>query len=171
MQKQETRPNTQYENMIQYQIRKVVIDPPKTQDLISNKYDIIPNPQSCVWPRHKTLYPMMMQKQNTNQKEYSMSIFCVKWKWKCGCLVRKYQCQHYHSVKMGISYQQHRIAIGCFNGRSLPSRRGELNPSAPSGVWQGLFLCHLVFSLWKLVSIILNVTKIFSFNIITGLLR
>ena len=45
MQKQETRPNTQYENMIQYQIRKVVIDPPKTQDLISNKYDIIPNPQ------------------------------------------------------------------------------------------------------------------------------
>ena len=41
MQKQETRPNTQYENMIQYQIRKVVIDPPKTQDLISNKYDII----------------------------------------------------------------------------------------------------------------------------------
>ena len=48
---------------------------------------------------------------------------------------------------MGISYQQHRIAIGCFNGRSLPSRRGELNPSAPSGVWQGLFLCHLVFSL------------------------
>ena len=81
------------------------------------------------------------------QKEYSMSIFCGKWKWKCGCLVRKYQCQHYHSVKMGISYQQHRIAIGCFNGRSLPSRRGELNPSAPSGVWQGLFLCHLVFSL------------------------
>ena len=66
MQKQETRPNTQYENMIQYQIRKVVIDPPKTQDLISNKYDIIPNPQSCIWPRHKTLYPMMMQKQNTN---------------------------------------------------------------------------------------------------------
>ena len=57
MQKQETRPNTQYE---------VVIDPPKTQDLISNKYDIIPNPQSCIWPRHKTLYPMMMQKQNTN---------------------------------------------------------------------------------------------------------
>ena len=48
---------------------------------------------------------------------------------------------------MGISYQQHRIAIGCFNGRSLPSGRGELNPSAPSGVWQGLFLCHLVFSL------------------------
>ena len=45
MQKQETRPNTQYENMIQYQIRKVVIDPPKTQDLISNKYDIIPYPQ------------------------------------------------------------------------------------------------------------------------------
>ena len=154
MQKQETRPNTQYENMIQYQIRKVVIDPPKTQDLISIKYDIIPNPQSCIWPRHKTLYPMMMQKQNTNQypnehmihsciwplmrqKEYSMSIFCVKWKWKCGCLVRKYQCQHYHSVKMGISYQQHRIAIGCFNGRSPPSDRGELNPSAPSGVWQG----------------------------------
>ena len=37
MQKQETRPNTQYENMIQYQIRKVVIDPPKTQDLIFDK--------------------------------------------------------------------------------------------------------------------------------------
>ena len=127
--KTRTRPNTQYKNMIQDQIRKVVIDPPKTQDLISNKYDIIPNPQSCIWPRHKTLYPMMMQKQNTNliskwtydtqlyltpmrQKEYSMSIFCVKWKWKCGCLVRKYQCQHYHSAKMGISYQQHRIAIG-----------------------------------------------------------
>ena len=48
MQKQETRPNTQYKNMIQDQIRKVVIDPPKTQDLISNKYDIIPNPQSCI---------------------------------------------------------------------------------------------------------------------------
>ena len=89
---------------------------------------------SCIWPLMR-------------QKEYSMSIFCVKWKWKCGCLVGKYQCQHYHSAKNGISYQQHRIAIGCFNGRSLPSGRGELNPSAPSGVWQGLFLCHLVFSL------------------------
>ena len=65
--KTRTRPNTQYKNMIQDQIRKVVIDPPKTQDLISNKYDIIPNPQSCIWPRQKTLYPiMMMQKQNTN---------------------------------------------------------------------------------------------------------
>ena len=39
MQKQEARPNTQYE---------VVIDPPKTQDQLSNKYDIIPNPQSCI---------------------------------------------------------------------------------------------------------------------------
>ena len=58
------------------------------------------------------------------QKEYSMSIFCVKWKWKCGCLVRKYQCQHYHSVKIGFSYQQHRIAIGCFNG-TLWSRWAE----------------------------------------------
>ena len=37
MQKQEKRPNTQYKNMIQYQIRKVVIDPPKTQDLIFDK--------------------------------------------------------------------------------------------------------------------------------------
>ena len=73
MQKQETRPNTQYENMIQYQIRKVVIDPPKTQDLIFDKkmqnvYNIWKRQRSGLFLQ-KGVLPIDICKQRLQQME------------------------------------------------------------------------------------------------------